>query len=264
MATTAAELFSRAAEARQSSDFANSARLYAEAIQVQPHMAEVCRTPIAPHCLPPITLPCTQAYLNVAWVQSELSRTAEAEYSYRHGLRLRRWPAETAAAAWHNVGVIAKDAGRAPEATAAFESALQAKPDFGPSLEVLGQETKTPGKGNPGEYTGDYVDLIKRANDHYSRGENAEAGMLYRQAQPLRDPRADGSAYVGLGAALHGAGRLAEAKHVLANGAKLNPRSPGMLPNLAITLTGMQARSEPSLAQCDPMPPYVRTLSAIG
>ena len=57
-------------------------------------------------------------------------------------------------------------------------------------------------------------------------GDNEEAEAFYAAAVPLRDPRLDGAAYVGLGAALHASRRLTEAAHCLAAGAKLNPRTP--------------------------------------
>ena len=79
-----------------------------------------------------------------------------------------------------------------------------------------------------------FAATINAANAQLSRGNNAAAAELYRKAIPLRDPRVDGSAYVGLGAALHSARQNSEAAEVLAAGAKLNPQSPGMLQNLAI------------------------------
>ena len=57
---------------------------------------------------------------------------------------------------------------------------------------------------------------------------------------PLRDPRRDGAAYVGLGAALHGSRRINEAHHVLAAGARLNPGALGMLRNLATVRTELE------------------------
>ena len=42
-------------------------------------------------------------------------------------------------------------------------------------------------------------------------GDNEEAESFYASAVPLRDPRLDGAAYVGLGAALHAQRRVTEA-----------------------------------------------------
>ena len=64
-------------------------------------------------------------------------------------------------------------------------------------------------------------------------GGNQEAAYHYEAAMPLRDPRTDGAAYVGLGAALHAQRKIREALKVLEAGAKLNPTSGGMLENLA-------------------------------
>ena len=226
---TPTRLFNEASAQRAAGDLPEAARLYESAIRADPHLSE--------------------AYLNVAWVFSELGRAAEAQHAYRHGLRQRQWPAETEAAAQHNLGVLLRDSGRDTEAAAAFKAALAAKPDFGPTLED--GWSPVPGKGGvsgsspaPAALTGmqaaaTFVRLINEANELYAANAHGQAAELYQRAIPLRDARVDGSAYVGLGAALHGGGRLAEAKHVLVAGARLNPLAPSMLANLATVRTDL-------------------------
>ena len=230
MATTAADLFNRALTLRTSGDFQSAARSYEAALRMEPRMAE--------------------AHLNLAYVLSELGRADEAVESYHSALRGRHWPADTAATANHNLGVLLHDMGRAAEATTSFERALAHKHDFGPSLAMIGSGGAS-GGGTRGDVDDDddavaeaieaartagaanYVALINAGNEAFGRSAHAEAERHYRRAIPLRDARSDGAAYVGLGAALHSGRRLAEAKHVLQLGAKLNPSSPGMLQNLA-------------------------------
>ena len=218
MPTSAAELFASATSFRAAGALTESQHAYAAAIKLHPTMAE--------------------AYVNNGWVLSELGRPDEAIMSYRAGIGLRDWPAETLAAAHNNVGVLMRDVGRASEAQEQWRKALAAKPDFGPSQENLAQATagsRTPSS----EGYARYADLVNDANVHLNRGEHMEAAALYRKAMPLRDVRSDGSAYVGLGAALHASGQLAEAAQVLAAGAKYNPSSPGMMMNLAIVRTDL-------------------------
>ena len=229
---SAVDAFDAASAARANGDFAGAARNYAAAIRANPNMAE--------------------AYMNAGWVLGELGRRDEAAHSYRFGLKNRVWPADTTAAAHNNVGVIMRDLGRSDEAAAEWRAALAAKPDFGPSLENLARESSTVSDG--GDAAGgarreggdddlgalSYSGLINAGNQHLDRGALSEAASLYRRAIPMRDPRHDGSAYVGLGAALHGSQRLREAVHVLAAGAKLNPGSPGMLMNLAIVRADLE------------------------
>ena len=71
-------------------------------------------------------------------------------------------------------------------------------------------------------------------------GDNEEAEAFYAAAVPLRDPRLDGAAYVGLGAALHAQRRVTEALQVLSRGRELNPASSGLLENLATVKTDLQ------------------------
>ena len=212
---TAVSHFHAAAASRAAGQLEESAHKYAAALALAPTMVE--------------------AYLNVAWVLSELGRTPEAITAYQHGLRHRRWPPDTAAAAHNNLGVLMRDAQRGTEATAAFRAALEARPDFGPALDNIGGTGDAAAAVDPAQF----VHLINAANGLYARGAYAEAAELYRRALPLRDARQDGAAYVGLGAALHGGRRLSEAKHVLVAGARLNPASPGMLANLATVRTDL-------------------------
>ena len=90
-----------------------------------------------------------------------------------------------------------------------------------------------------------FLHYINGANEMLMRDANEEAAFYYRKGMPLRDPRVDGSAYVGLGAALHGSRRLVEARHVLVAGSKLNPASPSMLQNLATVLTDLGRAPRP-------------------
>ena len=80
----------------------------------------------------------------------------------------------------------------------------------------------------------------RRGNDAFMSGDNAEAEAFYAAAVPLRDPRLDGAAYVGLGAALHAQRRVTEALQVLSRGRELNPASSGLLENLATVKTDLQ------------------------
>jgi tetratricopeptide (TPR) repeat protein len=212
-AMSARDEFTAASARRAEGDLAGAARGYAAAIRLAPLMAE--------------------AYLNAGWVLSELGRQEEAAYHYSSGLRGREWPADTAAAAHNNLGVVMRELGRADEGRAAFEAALRAKPDFVPAQDNLQEVTERAPVGESRSAEG-FAQLINQANELLSRQANDDAAALYRRALTLRDARVDGSAYVGLGAALHGGRRLSEAAHVLAAGAKLNPSSPGMLMNLAI------------------------------
>ena len=93
---SAAALFAQASEARAAGQLDAAASGYAAAIRLRPDMAE--------------------AYLNTGWVLSELGRAEEAADAYGHGLRLREWPSETAAAARNNLGVLLRDLGRVDEA----------------------------------------------------------------------------------------------------------------------------------------------------
>ena len=213
---SAAEHFSAATAARASGDLVASHASYAAAIKMAPTMLE--------------------AYLNVGWVLSELDRPKEAVASYQFALQHRAWPGDTGAAAHNNLGVLFRDLSRHAEAKAAWKKSLHIKPDFGPAIDNLAQAAAG-AAASPGE---SFVRLINDANEHLSRAAYEEAATQYRHAMPLRDARADGSAYVGLGAALHASGRLSEAVHVLAAGAKINPASPGMLMNLAIVRTDLQ------------------------
>ena len=158
---------------------------------------------------------------------SEIDRPAEAVSRYEHGLKLRRWDAGTAAAGYNNLAVLLRDSGRAAEAEAAFAAAKRASPRNAPA--------------DAGDHGGDaaaggalsFGALIERANDLYAASASAEAAHWYRRAMPLRDARADASAYVGLGAALHASGRVSEALGVLRAGAEVNPSFPSLQFNLA-------------------------------
>jgi tetratricopeptide (TPR) repeat protein len=213
MPTDAVKAFNVAVAHREAGDYSTSVQAYQSAIAMEPRMAE--------------------AYLNVAFVLSELRRFVEAEHAYRHALGVRKWPAQTAAAASHNLGVLLDSLGRSSDATAAYKQALKYKPDFGPSLEILESAQDTTANAIEAGEPPTFVALINAGNEAFERGAHSDAERHYRLAVPLRDVRWEGAAYVGLGAALHGGGRLQEAKHVLMAGAKLNPSSPGMLSNLA-------------------------------
>ena len=167
----------------------------------------------------------SEAYLNIGWVLGQLGRQEDAAASYATGLQLGSWPAQTAAVAQNNRGALLRGMGRDEEARASFRAALAARPDFEQAADNLAAMADADGDGSG---SGGFVALINAANERLVSDRLAEAAELYRQALPLRDTRRDGAAYVGLGAALHGAGRLAEAKHVLELGAELNPASPGM------------------------------------
>ena len=82
--------------------------------------------------------------------------------------------------------------------------------------------------------------MRRRGNDAFMSGDNEEAEAFYAAAVPLRDPRLDGAAYVGLGAALHAQRRVTEALQVLSRGRELNPASSGLLENLATVKTDLQ------------------------
>eukprot|EP00966_Prymnesium_polylepis_P202124 4682741-Prymnesium_polylepis.1 len=208
-ARSPADHFHSAAASRALNDFGSAVESYGRALRVAPTMAE--------------------SYLNLGWVLSELDRAAEATSAYTHGLRLGRWPPQTAAISHNNLGVLLRKAGRGAEANAHFEAALAAVPDFAPALENARG-------GDPVAF----AELINSANELLMRDAVAEAEQLYRRALPLRDPRSDGAAYVGLGAALHGSRRLDEARHVLAAGARINPAAPSMLRNLATVRTDLE------------------------
>lgn len=208
---SATQLFESATSSRAAGDLQAAASGYAAAIRLRPDMAE--------------------AYLNAGWVLSELGQAEGAAAAYNHGLRLREWPPDTAAAARSNLGVLLRDLGRPEEAKQQFLLSLEAKPDFKPALGNLDAAAAASGHG--------FGAAINEANELFGRGANDEAAEVYRKALSMRDPRVDGSAYVGLGAALHGARRLREAAEVLSAGAKLNPSSPGMLQNLATVRTDL-------------------------
>ena len=216
---SAPELFSSASALRAAGALAESHAAYAGAIALQPRMAE--------------------AYINNGWVLSELDRQGEAIHSYRVGLQLRSWPGDTLAAARNNIGVLLRGLGRTAEAQIEWQAALAAKPDFSPAMDNLEQAAGA-GATSQGESAQSFAQLINDANGHLGRGTLTEAAAFYREALPLRDPRVDGSAYVGLGAALHASRQLHEAAHVLSAGAKLNPASPGMMMNLAIVRTDLE------------------------
>ena len=205
MPTSAAELFASATSFRAAGALTESQQAYAAAIKLHPTMAEATLTMVG----------CSRS-LGVLMRQSCL---IALESVCETGLP-KRWPPH------NNVGVLMRDVGRASEAQEQWRKALAAKPDFGPSQENLAQATagsRTPSS----EGYARYADLVNDANVHLNRGEHMEAAALYRKAMPLRDVRSDGSAYVGLGAALHASGQPAEAAQVLAAGAKYNPSSPG-------------------------------------
>jgi tetratricopeptide (TPR) repeat protein len=206
---SAADRFHQATAHRALNDMPAAVREYSRALASAPGMPE--------------------AYINMGWVLSELDRTEEAAEAYASGLRLGRWPATTAATVHNNLGVLRRGLGDEKAAVSHFEAALAAQPDFAQAVENLRVS-------NGGSFAG----LINGANELLMNGQNAEAAALYTAALPLRDPRIDGAAYVGLGAALHGARRLGEARAVLASGVKLNPHAPGMLQNLATVKTDLQ------------------------
>lgn len=84
-----------------------------------------------------------------------------------------------------------------------------------------------------------FASLIQEGNERFAEGSHEEARHAYTLALPLVDPRRDGSAYVGLGAALHGARRVSEAREALEAGARLNPTSPSLYENLAIVTSDL-------------------------
>jgi tetratricopeptide (TPR) repeat protein len=228
---TAEGAFYAAISHRALGDAPSAADWYGRAVQLRPTFAEVrvgtsvCRRASEPResslmlSRSPLLATAAQAYLNGAFVLSEAGRTADAIESYRAGLRLRSWLAETAGAAHNNLGVLLRDAGRHDEAVASFEAAVRARPDLREATENLriarAGEVGTAGSGG-------FLDLIRRANKLFADASRAggnpsgyyQAAELYRQATGMRDPRVDGAAYVGLGAALHGARRIDEALEV--------------------------------------------------
>jgi len=198
---TAGDAFHAAVSHRALGDVASSTDWYRRAIglRVDPLFAE--------------------AYLHGAYVLAEAGRQAEAIESYRAGMRLREWPAKTAAAAHNNLGVLLRGTGQLAEALVSFEEAVRARPDLPEAAENL--------RGARAAFNGEesFSGLLTEGNRRFA---DASAGLtpggfdaaaeLYRRATLLRDPRVDGSAYVGLGAALHGARRVEEALAVLRRG----------------------------------------------
>jgi tetratricopeptide (TPR) repeat protein len=193
---TAEDAFHAAVSHRARGDAPSAADWYGRAVRLRPSFAE--------------------AYLNGAFVLSEAGRTADAIESYQAGLSLREWPAETAGAAYNNLGVLLRDSGRHDEAVASFEKAVRARPDLREASDNLqiARAGPLPLSG------GAFYHLIRQANQKFAEaiGGRAsgfgEAAELYKKATGLRNPRLDGSAYVGLGAALHGARRVEEALEV--------------------------------------------------
>ena len=57
-----------------------------------------------------------EAYMNLAWVLSETDQTEDAVEAYAHGLRMKQWPAATAAGAHNNRGACLKRLGEKEEA----------------------------------------------------------------------------------------------------------------------------------------------------
>ena len=156
-------LFQAAVESRSRDQLTEAAHKYACAIRVWPTFGE--------------------AHLNSAFLLSELDRPEEAINSYSVALRQREWPAQTAVAAYGNLGLLLKAGGRQREADAAFRAAQRAQP------------------GSAVGGAAEFAEWIRVGNDHYAAGSSEEAAAAYRRALPLRDARTDGSAYVGLGAA---------------------------------------------------------------
>ena len=200
-----------------------AARNYAAALALQPTFPE--------------------ASLNAGWVLAELERREEAVAAYTAGLSVQgRWATGVEAAARSNLGVLLRELGRPAEARAQWRNAVQVDPTFDAARtnlqedEAKAEKSKKREAADSSSVVADrrFFSLITQGNDLYARGANAEAAERYRSAMPLWDGRADASAYVGLGAALHADRRLREAAHVLQAGARLRPLAPGLLPNLAI------------------------------
>jgi len=167
MPSAAVKAFNAAVAHREAGDLSTSAQAYQSAIAMEPRMAE--------------------AYLNVAFVLSELRRFDEAEHAYRHALGVRKWPAQTAATASHNLGVLLDSLGRSSEATAAYKQALKYKPDFGPSLEIL--EDTTANAIEAGEPP-TFVALINAGNEAFERGAHSEAEQHCPDSQCRYEMRA--------------------------------------------------------------------------
>lgn len=167
MPSAAVKAFNAAVAHREAGDFSTSAQAYQSAIAMEPRMAE--------------------AYLNVAFVLSELRRFDEAEHAYRHALGVRKWPAQTAATASHNLGVLLDSLGRSSEATAAYKQALKYKPDFGPSLEIL--EDTTANAIEAGEPPA-FVALINAGNEAFERGAHSDAEQHCPDSQCRYEMRA--------------------------------------------------------------------------
>ena len=174
MPTDAVKAFNVAVAHREAGDYSTSVQAYQSAIAMEPRMAE--------------------AYLNVAFVLSELRRFVEAEHAYRHALGVRKWPAQTAAAASHNLGVLLDSLGRSSDATAAYKQALKYKPDFGPSLEILESAQDTTANAIEAGEPPTFVALINAGNEAFERGAHSDAERHYRLAVPLRDVRWEGAA----------------------------------------------------------------------
>ena len=68
--------------------------------------------------------------MNLAWVLSETEHIADAVDAYTHGLRIKQWPAATAAGAHNNRGACLKRLGQNAEAAASFRAALAVLPGF--------------------------------------------------------------------------------------------------------------------------------------
>lgn len=169
--------------------------------------------------------------MNLAWILSETDHTEDAVDAYTHGLRMKQWPAATAAGAHNNRGACLKRLGQKSEAAVSFRAALAVLPGFDAAESNLRDLSSD---------RGSFAEFIQRGNDAFMSGDNEEAEAFYAAAVPLRDPRLDGAAYVGLGAALHAQRRVTEALQVLSRGRKLNPASSGLLENLATVKTDLQ------------------------
>ena len=107
---TAVDLFHAAASSRAADDLPKATDLYRSAIRTNPNLAE--------------------AYMNLAWVLSETDHTEDAVDAYTHGLRMKQWPAATAAGAHNNRGACLKRLGQKEEAAASFRAALAVLPGF--------------------------------------------------------------------------------------------------------------------------------------
>ena len=107
---TAVDLFHAAASSRAADDLPKATDLYRSAIRTNPNLAE--------------------AYMNLAWILSETDHTEDAVDAYAHGLRMKQWPAATAAGAHNNRGACLKRLGQKEEAAASFHAALAVLPGF--------------------------------------------------------------------------------------------------------------------------------------